>query len=42
MEHNVKHRLLSETFILCDLISVCWVHYGSDSLIAWVHGGGLK
>lgn len=28
------------TFILCDVISVCWVHYGGDSFIAWVQGGG--
>lgn len=38
LEISWKHRLLFETFILCDLISVCWVHCGAGSLVAWVQG----
>lgn len=30
-----EHRLLFEVFILCDLIRVCWVHCGGDSLLGW-------
>lgn len=38
LEISWKNRWGFETFILCDVISVCWVHYGGDSLVAWVQG----
>lgn len=39
LEISWKNRWGFETFILSDVISVCWVHYGGDSLVAWVQGG---
>lgn len=42
LEISWKNTWGFETFILCDMISVCWVHCGGDSLVAWVQGGGRE